>query len=351
MSWISQKFHNVFRAGETAMHELNYLFWECTLRCNLHCGHCGSDCHAESSVADMPVEDFLRATKAYHHNEKPIFVAVTGGEPLMRRDLAECGAKLREAGFRWGIVSNGMAYEKRIHQQLVVAGIESVTLSLDGTEEQHNRLRGNSLSYARVMRALDLLIEDGRVVHDVVTCVNPDNLDSLEQVYENLLAHGCRNWRFFTIAPIGRAADEDAGLLLSGEQLCRLMNFIERVRAEGRINARFSCEAFVGPHERTVRDWHFFCHAGINIASILIDGSISACPNIDRRFIQGNIYKDDFQQVWEERFDVMRNRDWMRCGVCAECRRWADCQGGAMHLRTPESAIKKCLYHDMYGTK
>jgi len=36
----------LFRWNETRIHELNYLFWECTTRCNLHCRHCGSDCTA-----------------------------------------------------------------------------------------------------------------------------------------------------------------------------------------------------------------------------------------------------------------------------------------------------------------
>ena len=51
----------LFRANETRIHELNYLFWECTTRCNLHCRHCGSDCTAPGSEKDMPLEDFLRA--------------------------------------------------------------------------------------------------------------------------------------------------------------------------------------------------------------------------------------------------------------------------------------------------
>ena len=51
----------LFRDNETRVHELNYLFWECTTRCNLHCRHCGSDCSVQSREPDMPLQDFLRA--------------------------------------------------------------------------------------------------------------------------------------------------------------------------------------------------------------------------------------------------------------------------------------------------
>ena len=49
---IKRKSFNVFRATETKLHELKSILWECTLRCNLNCGHCGSDCLAVSTVAD-----------------------------------------------------------------------------------------------------------------------------------------------------------------------------------------------------------------------------------------------------------------------------------------------------------
>ena len=347
MSFASQKFHNLFRRGETALHELSYIFWECTLRCNLNCAHCGSDCRADAITPDMPVDDFLRAIAPYATQKRRPLIVVTGGEPLMRGDIVECGEKFHKAGFRWSMVTNGMAYTEELHRRLRKTGFVTATLSLDGPREEHNRLRGNALSYDRALRALDIMVADTLFRHDVVTCVNPSNLDHLEEMYQTLLDHGCKSWRFFTIAPIGRAA-EDPSLMLSGEQLRRLMAFIERIRAEKRLNARFSCEAWIGQHELTARHWHFFCRAGINIASVLVDGSISACPNIDRRFAQGSIYTDDFQDVWENRFGVMRERSWMRCGICKGCSHWRDCGGGAMHLRTPDSDTMRCLYRKMY---
>jgi radical SAM protein with 4Fe4S-binding SPASM domain len=65
---------------------------------------------------------------------------------------------------------------------------------------------------------------------------------------------------------------------------------------------------------------------------VLIDGSISACPNINRSFAQGNIYQDDFLDVWNNRFEIMRNRSWSKVGKCANCKDFKRCNGGAMHL-------------------
>jgi radical SAM protein with 4Fe4S-binding SPASM domain len=97
-----------------------------------------------------------------------------------------------------------------------------------------------------------------------------------------------------------------------------------------------------------VRDASFFCRAGVNIGSVLIDGSISACPNINRSFAQGNIYADNFLDVWQNRFQVMRNREWCKTGQCASCKSFHDCNGGAMHLwNERRDGIMTCHYHKL----
>ena len=52
--------YRAYRKNTAKIHDLSYLFWECTLRCNLNCLHCGSDCKQKSAVKDMPVADFLK---------------------------------------------------------------------------------------------------------------------------------------------------------------------------------------------------------------------------------------------------------------------------------------------------
>lgn len=324
----------VFRKNETEIHELNYLFWECTWRCNLSCRHCGSDCKSESCVSDMPFQDFLKAveplTQRYPRNT--VIVAITGGEPLLRPDLAECGKALKDKGLRWGIVTNGMLYDEAMHASLLAAGLSSITVSLDGLEETHNWLRNHPESFRRALRALRLIARTPGLAYDVVTCVHQRNLPELPQLKELLIENGIKNWRLFTISPIGRAAHNDE-LQLSRTQVEEVMQFIAETRREKRIRLTFSCEAYTGKYEEQVRDSYFFCRAGINIGSVLINGDISACPNIDRSFVQGNIYQDDLMEVWDNRFQLMRERTWMRTGVCQKCKDFKQCLGGAMHLR------------------
>jgi radical SAM enzyme (rSAM/lipoprotein system) len=293
----------------------------------------------------MPFDDFLNAIlplkKAYKPNS--ITVAITGGEPLLRKDLFDCGKALRKHGFRWGIVTNGYAYNEDMHAKLLSAGMGAVTLSLDGLERNHNWLRANKNSFSHALEALDLITSSDRLCYDVVTCVHRRNIDELPALKQFLIAKHVKAWRLFTIAPIGRAADNH-DLQLTSQELRQLMDFITGARFDHRIDTKFSCEAYVGRYERKVRDSYFFCRAGINIASVLSGGGISACPNIDRHFVQGNIYTDNFMDVWNNRFDIMRNRSWTKQGICADCKEYKNCRGGALHLwNSAQQSIMTCI--------
>jgi radical SAM enzyme (rSAM/lipoprotein system) len=346
---LSQYFHNKFRNNEIQIHELSYLFWECTQRCNLKCLHCGSDCTSDSLIIDMPFDDFLKSILPLKERYKPdsITVAITGGEPLLRKDLTQCGKALRENGFRWGIVTNGFEYSQDIHSRLLAAGMGSITLSIDGLERTHNWLRANSDSFRRAVNALDLITSSGRLFYDVVTCVHPGNIAELTALKDFLISKNVKAWRLFTIAPIGRASENNNFQLKPG-QVKQLMDFISDSRKEDQIDVKFSCEAYVGSYEKKVRDSFFFCRAGVNIASVLIDGSISACPNINRNFIQGNIYTDSFKDVWDNKFQIMRDRTWTKKGDCLGCKDFVNCNGGGMHLwNEKQDCIMACLNQEL----
>ncbi len=319
-----------FKKNETKIHELNYLFWECTSRCNLNCLHCGSDCSKDSSVEDMPLVDFLSALDTIDSIPENFTVILTGGEPLLRKDIEICGREIRKRGMRWSMVSNGYLYDEPKHNSLLNAGLGALTFSLDGLEETHNWLRNTKNSFAKVDTAIDIAVSSPRLNFDVVTCVNKRNIKELPAIFDYLISKGVKAWRLFTIVPIGRAK-ENPELFLTDLQFKEVMDFIALKRKQKSIDIKFSCEGYVGVYESKVRDNYFFCRAGINIGSILIDGSISACPNIDRSFTQGNIYRDNFHETWSTKYQSFRDRNWTKTGQCEKCNDYKDCLGNGMH--------------------
>lgn len=335
-------------------HPLRQLFWESTLRCNLNCRHCGSDCKSMPPTmgkTDMPREDFFGVLDGIAAKTDPhrVFVVVTGGEPLMRSDIVECGRGIYERGFPWGMVSNGLALTAERLQALLAAGMHSMTVSIDGLRENHNWMRGHSLSFDRVDRAIGLLaaVDEAQFPYfrfDVVTCVTEHNYAELPVLRDYLIEKGVRAWRLFTVFPVGRAAT-DPELQLTGEHLRGLMAFIREERREGRISASYGCEGFLGTYEGDVRDGFFFCRAGVVVGSVLVDGSISACASIRSDYVQGNIYQDDFMDVWEHRFGLYRNREWMRKDECGDCTMFRYCRGNGMHLRDDRGRLLMCHLH------
>lgn len=324
-------------------HPLRQIFWECTLRCNMRCRHCGSDCKVDSLSPDMPFEDFEKVLERIKevYDSHNVMVVISGGEPLMRDDLEQCGRRIYEMEFPWGMVTNGRLLSRSRLDALLSSGLRSVTVSLDGLEDDHNWMRGTSDAFEYASGAIKMLASEPSIAFDVVTCVNKRNISHLEQIKEHLISLGVKQWRLFTIVPMGRAAS-DPELIVDGAQVRELMEFIVRTRKEGRILVSFGCEGFLGEYEGVVRDYLYTCQAGVTVGSVLIDGSISACTSIRGNYHQGNIYKDDFIKVWQTGFAPYRDRSWMRKGECGECKWFRYCQGNGMHLRDDNGDLIQC---------
>ncbi len=340
---LRRKVFKLYRNAVKNEHELTYLFWECTLRCNLNCLHCGSDCLKESAVPDMPLEDFVKALDGIKEKNpaKQMTVCITGGEPLLRADLEKAGVAIRQRGFNWCIVSNGLFMTESRFRSLIKSGLGGMSLSIDGLEKEHAYLRRNAESFVAVSNAIDLCVRQNAkyprlFVFDVITCVHKKNLAVLPSLRDFLIEKGVRFWRLFSIFPNGRATKND--LALSPSEYRCLLDFIAETRNyrtfDGKsIHANYSCEGYLGDYELKVRDYYFFCRGGINVGSIMCDGSISACLSVrSPAFIQGNIYKDDFMDIWNNKFQNVRNRSWAKIGKCASCKNWQWCEGNGLHL-------------------
>lgn len=325
-------------------HPLRQLFWECTWRCNLQCLHCGSDCKSASTVPDMPAEDFIKVVDSIlpHVDPHKLNIVITGGEPLVRNDLEKVGRMLYDRELPWGIVTNGLLLTPERFHRLRGAGIHNLTISLDGLRDTHNWMRHHPHSFDRALAAIRIAANTSDLNFDVVTCVNRRSLPELPELKALLIEAGVKQWRLFTIFPSGRAANYPE-FDLTKDEVKQLMDFIVTTREEGRIRASFCCEGFMAGYEGKIRDNFYECRAGVTVASVLLDGGIGACPSIRADYRQGNIYTDDFWDVWQNRFEKYRDRSWMKTGRCADCSFWSHCEGNGMHLRDSAGQLMHCL--------
>ena len=341
---LALRLEQLRRRNMKVLHPLQQLFWESTLRCNVHCLHCGSDCFSSVTQPDMPSADFLKVIDEQitpHVNPHEVMIIISGGEPLMRKDLEDVGRALYDRGYPWGMVTNGLALNRERFVALRKVGLRSLTISCDGLQEDHIWLRQHPLAFEGATRAIRLAAADKGLTWDVVTCANQRNYPHLKTIREMLWQMGVRHWRVFGIDPMGRAATNPE-LLLTDEQFRGLMDFIAAEREQGR-HVSYSCEGYLGSYEGRVRDHLYHCAAGISIASILIDGSISACTSIRGKYYQGNIYRDSFWEVWEHGFKPYRDRSWMKKQTpCKDCKAFAFCEGNGMHLRREDGSLMLC---------
>lgn len=75
--------------------------------------------------------------------------------------------------------------------------------------------------------------------------------------------------------------------------------------------------------------------------------NIAGCLSMRNNYTQGNIYKDSFVDVWNNRFQKFRDREWMKKGECADCKAWELCEGNGMHLRDDEGNLLLCNLHEI----
>ena len=315
--------------------ELRSLFIEMTGKCNEHCRHCGSNCGdftEENPLSAVEIMDFLDQVKADFDISK-MRLCVTGGEPLLRKDFFEIMNYASSLGFAWGMTSNGTLIDEEVAKKLKKARLRTVSVSLDGLKEYHEWFRQSPGSYERTVNGIKALLKYSGCQHvQITTVITHKNIGDLEKMYEEFGRIGVRSWRVINIEPIGRAKEEP-GLILNAEEYKRLFDFIREYRFEGKMEVSYGCSHFLGEeYEREVRKWYFLCNAGVYVASVMYNGDITACLDIERRpeLVQGNIRKDRFKEIWEKKFDIYRT-DYRKTGKCADCEHYRFCAGDAYH--------------------
>lgn len=331
-------------------HPLIDLFWECTLSCNAKCKHCGSDAKNKCYEGELTTQEIKDTFKqiAQEMDTSKILIDVTGGEPLVRKDLYEVMEyATNELGFHWGMTTNGILLTDENIQKLKQANLESVSISIDGLEPTHDEFRGVPGSYRTIIQNIKKLKEANFLKHlQVTTVFHKDNIDEIEELYKEFSALGLDSWRLMPMDPIGRA-NENTNLLLDGHDIKKILDFIKKNNSK-KFPLCYGCAGFLGmKYENEVRPGYFNCRTGISVASILYNGDLYVCPNVPRmkHLVQGNVRKDNICDVWNNKYKEFRTKDRTSNKECKECEHWDLCLGGSFHTwNFEENKQNQCVY-------
>lgn len=181
---------------------------ELTYRCNLRCGFCFTDSPRRTleGTLDMPDERWRRIVEEAIELGA-IEAVVTGGEPLLRSDLAlELVERLTAAGLAVSLNTNGWFVDEDVADRLAACRGLRAHVSIDGASPQlHDRVRGVPGSWRRAIGAVDLLLTR-EVPVQVLHVVNPANARTLGEFLELMWLLGVRSVGVSTVVPIGAAA-------------------------------------------------------------------------------------------------------------------------------------------------
>lgn len=315
--------------------QLKFLFFELTDQCNLNCMHCGSSCTGSNHTYleyDL-VETVMRSVSEKYDAHK-ILICLTGGEPMLHQDIYRIVMMAHELGFAVGMTSNGTLINERAAKALAYCGLDTIAISLDGIEDTHDAFRRSQGSFTRAMHGVRALRNAG-IEAQAITVIHKNNIHQLEEMFNYFRNDGFYSWRVVNIEPIGRA-NENSDLILNPAELKYLLDFIREKRFDNsnEMDVTYGCSHFLTfEYERDVRDFYFQCAAGTQVASIMANGDIGACLDIERRpeLVQGNARNDDFIDIWENKYDVFRYDRTEESSICSRCKHRNICMGDSAH--------------------
>ncbi|WP_146066842.1 radical SAM/SPASM domain-containing protein [Candidatus Venteria ishoeyi] len=307
--------------------ELSLLAINLTRRCNLACAHCYLDAdtlrkHNPDELSTQAVCDLLDDVATLNHGT---MVVLTGGEPLLRRDLeaiVEHGTK-QELAIVLG--TNGALLTRQRAKSLQQAGLMGVGISVDSLNpEYHDKFRGQNGTWQQTMNGIENCRRIG-LSFQIHFSITDDNADELPAMIEFAQLSGARVMNIFFLVCTGRGESFSNINPTRYEQ--SLKQIIQAQADFPDLIIRPRC----APHFKRVA-WQQNsdsplnqisgregdgCIAGIHYARVKADGGVTACPYIENEV--GHIRQQKFSTIWQQAQDFQQLRQPKlsgRCGVC-----------------------------------
>jgi AdoMet-dependent heme synthase len=331
--------------------------WNLTYRCNLACEHCYLDAGGTPLVptenfadrSELGTDDCFKVIDEIAAFAPECVTILTGGEPLLRRDILEI---VRRAADRhlWVVVgTNGVRITENLARRLAEAGARGLSLSLDALDpERHDRFR-------RVRGAWQNTVEGAEILHKaalpfiVQTTAGAHNIGELEAIAD--FAHdrlAAKVWNLYFLVPTGRGqfvsditpAQYDevlASLFRIQAKYDRRMlvnakcapHYIKTVLANSGSATTASASAGDAASPALFRIYSGGaggCPAGTHYMGIRPNGDVTPCPYLP--VFAGNLRGASLADLWtsSEVFTGIRGRGRAslggRCGACemnAQC--------------------------------
>lgn len=299
--------------------------WNVTRRCNLTCAHCYIDAgrRRRNFPDELDSTDAGRLIAQIAALAPGAMLVLSGGEPMLRRDLTALVQQAAESGLAPVIGTNGTLLNERRARQLKDTGAAGVGISLDSaTPAFHDRLRGQVGAWTAAMRGVAAARRAGLPVSLQATVFeeNRGELAALAALAEPL---GAIALNFFFLVCTGRgvtrtdlsqAAYEDA-LVAIIELQDRYPRFMIRARCAPHLRRLLGLHA--GEARGAYAGWSSACLAGRSYLRITPEGEATPCPYIP--FALGNAARTSLREIWEQHPLLARLRNELPAGKCGDC--------------------------------
>lgn len=295
-----------------------------TKKCNLRCKHCFNDAGNPDSN-ELTTEELFNLIDQMK-DAGTFFLAIGGGEPLLRDDLFQVIKYARENFIAVSIVTNGLLINKEIAKKFNELNLNTITVSIDGLEKSHDQNRGEG-NFRKTIKKIKIL----RKYCQTATLAMRVTIDSLNiNEYKELIKLAEKLSldviRFTPILLLGRAKDNQ-DLLINQEEYIRFLKNTQGIKSKIKLDlpgkSRIKLN-FPGKDD-IVHPGEFGCHCGKEVCWITQSGNFYPCIFFGDNFVAGNVKNERFLDLWTKAKNIVR-----LCGngICNNCSEYKKCRGG-----------------------
>lgn len=304
--------------------------WNLTKKCNLRCEHCyisAGRITREEAQGELSTDECLAVIDGICEVNPEALLILTGGEPLLRKDVFEIAAYASERGL-WPVVgTNGVLITQDLIERMFAAGIKGVSLSLDALDAAtHDRFRGVEGAFDNTVDGSKLLDRMG-MPYIIQTTVGAHNQDMIPDIARFAHELGARVFNLYFLVPTGRGTfitditrDEYEGAMEHLDTLQR--EFDGRMVVNAKCAPHYQRYLYErdpeSPYLKTFGAGAGGCPAGTHYLGIRPNGDMSPCPYLP--VYGGNLRETSFKEIWNdsEVFTRIRQRADLggRCGPC-----------------------------------